>query len=207
MLTVSAFLLVLNSFDSNLVTDKGGETYAGISRIYNPTWLGWKIVDSYKPKFPNNKIPYNYQIPDTALDKLVKDLTYQYYLRSNAGKINNTAIALIVTHLYFNSSDGIKYVIQQAVNLIGGKIKMDNSLGNESITAINSADQNKLYTKIKELYIKYYTNLGNNEPANKAGWLNRVNYVIATADNWLKTNKGPIAIFLLAGALFLIFKK
>ncbi len=36
--------------------DNGGETYNGISRKSNPSWLGWKIVDEQKKKsnFPNN---------------------------------------------------------------------------------------------------------------------------------------------------------
>lgn len=36
--------------------DKGGETYAGISRKANPKWLGWKTIDAAKKKsgFPKN---------------------------------------------------------------------------------------------------------------------------------------------------------
>jgi len=30
--------------------DLGGETYKGISRVYNPSWLGWLIIDSYDKK-------------------------------------------------------------------------------------------------------------------------------------------------------------
>ena len=30
--------------------DKGGETYRGIARKYNPDWAGWKIIDSLKSK-------------------------------------------------------------------------------------------------------------------------------------------------------------
>ena len=35
--------------------DTGGETYKGISRVFNPSWAGWKIIDSYKEHidFPN----------------------------------------------------------------------------------------------------------------------------------------------------------
>lgn len=29
-------------------SDKGRETYKGVSRRYHPEWAGWKIVDSYK---------------------------------------------------------------------------------------------------------------------------------------------------------------
>ena len=28
--------------------DAGGETYKGISRVYNPSWIGWQMIDSYK---------------------------------------------------------------------------------------------------------------------------------------------------------------
>jgi lysozyme family protein len=37
-------------------TDKGGETYRGISRRYHPSWSGWSTIDQYKRKsgFPGN---------------------------------------------------------------------------------------------------------------------------------------------------------
>ena len=28
--------------------DVGGETYKGISRVYNPSWKGWGLIDDYK---------------------------------------------------------------------------------------------------------------------------------------------------------------
>lgn len=36
--------------------DSGGETYNGISRVHNPNWDGWRIIDSMKnkPNFPSN---------------------------------------------------------------------------------------------------------------------------------------------------------
>ena len=35
--------------------DAGGETYKGISRVYNPSWYGWSIIDEVRIKmgFPN----------------------------------------------------------------------------------------------------------------------------------------------------------
>lgn len=30
---------------SNVPADRGGETYAGITRLYNPEWRGWAIID------------------------------------------------------------------------------------------------------------------------------------------------------------------
>jgi len=36
--------------------DAGGETYKGISRVYNPSWSGWKVIDAKKSElgFPKN---------------------------------------------------------------------------------------------------------------------------------------------------------
>ena len=33
---------------SNDEADRGGETFAGIARVYHENWLGWKIIDQYK---------------------------------------------------------------------------------------------------------------------------------------------------------------
>lgn len=36
--------------------DRGGETYAGISRVSWPSWQGWAIVDAHKPLKHGGKI-------------------------------------------------------------------------------------------------------------------------------------------------------
>jgi lysozyme family protein len=42
---------------SNDAHDAGGETYRGISRVHNPFWSGWIILDRYKKT--NMPIPFN----------------------------------------------------------------------------------------------------------------------------------------------------
>lgn len=41
---------------SNHPDDRGGETYKGISRVYEPSWYGWNIIDDQRdvPGFPEN---------------------------------------------------------------------------------------------------------------------------------------------------------
>ena len=36
--------------------DVGGETYKGVSRVYNPSWIGWGVIDNLKggDNFPKN---------------------------------------------------------------------------------------------------------------------------------------------------------
>lgn len=36
--------------------DAGGETYLGISRKYNPKWVGWEIIDDVKKKHGTKNI-------------------------------------------------------------------------------------------------------------------------------------------------------
>lgn len=33
---------------ANVVGDKGGETYMGISRVYWPSWAGWPVIDDWR---------------------------------------------------------------------------------------------------------------------------------------------------------------
>ncbi len=41
---------------SNVPGDRGGETYVGISRVENPAWNGWALVDKHRcdPTFPKS---------------------------------------------------------------------------------------------------------------------------------------------------------
>lgn len=53
-----AFVLINNDEGgySNNPDDRGGETYAGISRKFNPSWDGWHLIDAikimYEPRDP-----------------------------------------------------------------------------------------------------------------------------------------------------------
>jgi lysozyme family protein len=38
---------------ANVVGDKGGETYMGISRVYWPSWPGWPVIDDWRAERVN----------------------------------------------------------------------------------------------------------------------------------------------------------
>lgn len=56
--------------------DRGGETYNGISRVNNPKWRGWVIIDAQKKK-PN--FPQNLSEVKTELGKLETSLYKSNY--------------------------------------------------------------------------------------------------------------------------------
>lgn len=47
--------------------DSGGETWSGISRVFNPKWLGWKILDTILNK-KNNQVINNPELEELKLD-------------------------------------------------------------------------------------------------------------------------------------------
>lgn len=57
--------------------DKGGETYKGISRKYNPDWKGWRIIDNTKKEHPKDFKGYLNRNPE--LEKAVYDLYKDKY--------------------------------------------------------------------------------------------------------------------------------
>lgn len=57
--------------------DKGGETYKGISRKYNPDWKGWHIIDNTKKEHPKDFKGYLNRNPE--LEKAVYDLYKDKY--------------------------------------------------------------------------------------------------------------------------------
>lgn len=54
---------------ANVKGDRGGETYAGITRKYFPKWAGWKIVDDYKRKYG---IKHGQRLKNVKLEELIK---------------------------------------------------------------------------------------------------------------------------------------
>lgn len=52
--------------------DTGGETYRGITRKYNPTWLGWVMIDNYKKQYGVNTTVFRSKLDnDIQLQKHV----------------------------------------------------------------------------------------------------------------------------------------
>ena len=68
--------VMINEGDYSMdLDDIGGETYKGISKRYNPSWGGWKLINKFytKPNFPKN-LNFN-----TELQSLVRIFYRQHY--------------------------------------------------------------------------------------------------------------------------------
>ena len=66
--------------------DNGGETWKGVTRKFEPNWIGWHIIDMHKglPNFPHNLYA------SSELEKAVEDVFRKNYWNPIRGdEINN----------------------------------------------------------------------------------------------------------------------
>jgi lysozyme family protein len=123
-------------------TDRGGETYRGISRKWFPKWDGWKIIELRKelPNFPANLRE------DPALHKLVEEFYYEEFIKSiNLHLINDGDIVKEVFDSGVNcGKETACQWLQEAFNLcnqseqLGPDLTVDGQLGPKTAAAINN---------------------------------------------------------------------
>lgn len=126
-----------------IIGDKGGETYLGIARNFNPEWDGWAIIDEYKAK---NGVPkWNSTIPDDRLPELAKALTkVKYWDALKCDLYASQSVAEYVMDFGYNS--GIKTAAKALQRVIG--VADDGQIGNKTLSALNAADQKAVFDKL-----------------------------------------------------------
>lgn len=111
--------------------DSGKETYKGISRVANPNWPGWSIVDAYKKKsnFPKNLDS------DKKLQQLVKDCYKNNYWNPVWGdKIKNQKVANDIYDTAVNM--GVAMSIKLSQRQFG--FKETGKMSNQLLNKLNS---------------------------------------------------------------------
>lgn len=148
---------------NNVKNDRGGETYCGIARKFHPDWVGWKIIDQYKP------LRHNQKIDSTELQSHVKQFYYyNFWLPIQGDFITEQNIANFIYDWHVNSGAAGLKAVQKALNL-----KPDGDIGKLSLAAINNTDLHPL----KQARIAFVHDIVRRKPAQAkflAGWLNRI---------------------------------
>ena len=162
---------------SKIKEDKGGETYCGISKVYNPEWLGWKIINNitnkYKDVFKINEMIKNNPVIREEVENFYYD---NYWEKNNLEDLENQKLANFVFDFCVNSGQAIM-IIQRVL-----KIKDDNICGKETIKALNEFVDKKGDAGINELVnarIEYVTKLAGFDTFGK-GWINRIKRYLIT---------------------------
>lgn len=173
---------------SNDPIDNGGETYNGISRVNEPEWLGWPIIDKAKKEsnFPANL--KNYQL---ELIPLQQDIYKKKYWDIFWGdQIPNQFIANEIFDSGVNRGirTAIKY-LQRSLNIANRNqrlypdISVDGKFGHNTLTTLNkflSIDKPELLYKIMNIMqgADYISIMENNPSQEKwIGWFSRIQFI------------------------------
>jgi lysozyme family protein len=154
----------------NNPNDKGGETYAGIARRFNPDWQGWDFIDFKKRTTPKS-VSTNAYFKD--IDYLVLEFYRNLWNRNRLSEINSQDVANIFFDFIVNSGTR---AIKKVQTLLG--ITSDGKIGNQTISAVNNANPAKLNNDIKKLRETFYKKIVMRDPTQKVfaeGWANRIN--------------------------------
>lgn len=153
---------------ANIAADKGGETYAGITRKNFPSWSGWSVIDAKKK---SSVIRNNQKFPE--LNFAVTAFYEDMWNKNNFGAIVSQDVANIIFDFYVNSGNSAIKTVQRLVG-----VSTDGSLGNMTLEAINKRNPATLNDSIKKARIEFYNNIVKKNPSQQVflkGWLKRIN--------------------------------
>lgn len=167
--------------------DKGGETVAGVSRVFHPGWEGWPLVDQLKgqPNFPRNLSA------DLRLDGMISS----FYRREFWDKLHcddmpdhSVALELFDTGVNMSQARAGMY-LQQALNLLNNNGKLfsditeDGVIGPATLSALgfylaqSRGNVPRLLTVMNVLQGAFYVERMRTEKSQEKhlGWFDRVN--------------------------------
>ena len=145
---------------SNRTTDRGGETYAGVSRKNWPNWAGWGIIDKSKP------LKQGQFIKNKRLDGLVEVFYYEnFWKRTRGDQIQNQEIANFLFDWLVNSG---YHSVKALQRLVG--VSDDGVMGPQTVTAVNATVPDELLTKYKAARLKFLKDIITRDPSQEANW-------------------------------------
>jgi len=142
--------------------DKGGETYAGITRKYNPDWYGWKYINEYKKK---GDIVWNTHIPE--LDYWVLDYYLTIWVKEQFYVLKDQEVANNTLDIRINSpSTGVR-IIQRTINQAGISIPITDKLDSLTIHSINHINDSIYLSILRQKRLIFYENIAKRDPSQK----------------------------------------
>lgn len=140
--------------------DRGGMTYAGISRKYNPDWAGWVLIDAGN-------------LDVVKLSDLVGDFYVEkYWDRIWGNEIDSQEIANVLFDFAVNA--GVRTAVRLAQQVLN--ILADGVVGKQTVAAFNSVGSGEFVANYALAKIARYAAIVNRDRSQKKfllGWVNR----------------------------------
>ena len=171
---------------ANDLTDKGGETYAGISRKFHPEWNGWGIIDAKKYIENFELILKN----DEQLQNLTKEFYKNEFWDMFAGDSLNPFVAaeMFDQGVNFGTSICIEH-LQRTINLLNKNatlypdVEVDGGFGKQTFTGYKNCVAHNPVSMIVNVLngyqVKRYIEImeANTSQEKYIGWFNRVQII------------------------------
>lgn len=140
---------------SKIDGDKGGWTFAGISRVFWPYWPGWALLDAGE------------SWTSLRLAGLVQNFYFEKFWMKINGENLPPRIAQQVFDMAVNSGpDDAAMCLQCAL----GMVKVDGDIGPKTCGAVRMADQVRLAMRFNAQRARHYAKSRPLQP----GWFNRL---------------------------------
>lgn len=155
--------------------DRGGMTWAGISRRWWPDWVGWIFIDAYRD---------NPDVPLHSIDTLRRN-TRDFYYRNfwnplRLEEVKDTRISFtIFSCAVLSSKRTATRLAQSAV-----KVTVDGVIGPQTINALNAIDSELFDLRLFATRVRRYIEISDDpaQSGNLRGWINRA--LDGLADGW-----------------------
>lgn len=156
---------------SNDPTDRGGETYRGISRKNFPRWEGWITIDNLKfvkLSFDNN-------------EQLQNDVE-TFYQREFWNRIRGDELGDPLAREMFDCA--VNHGVSRAVKFLQRSIgiEADGGFGPKTLEAVKKADEDVMVVDIKQRRREFYQQIVSNDPSQARflkGWMRRADESVA----------------------------
>ena len=138
--------------------DRGGQTFAGISRRAHPNWRGWPIIDSG--------------------GRLSRNIVESFYRQNYWDRISGDDIhSQDVAEMLMSSAvlSGRRRAVKMAQMVV--ETKPDGAMGPKTMGAINQMGQDLFEARFSLMRINRYRRIVNNDRSQGKfllGWMNRV---------------------------------
>jgi lysozyme family protein len=206
----SDFLPILKRSEggyANVAADRGGETYAGITRKNYPTWAGWSIVTAAKPK--QGQIIVNPQLEALVSDFYKKNFWDVLQCDKFSKYVGMNLCDFAINSGVNTAAKSFQQVINSLLPNGATTLVVDGKIGALTITAANKLNQQKLNDALLAYRKQFYQTIVNNNPTQKQflrSWLNRLTNFTFVEDLKKKVNLNYVYIGIAIIAILLVLK-
>ena len=154
---------------ANHPKDRGGETYAGITRKYHPSWIGWQYIDKQPhPIKTNTKFP-------KLEGYVITFYTKEYWNRLHCNDLEQSLANQLFDYAVNSGKGRAVKDLQSILNNLGESLKVDGAIGPNTIAAIKRHKQADLAKQLHSRRTSFLVKESKNQPVFAKTWSNRIN--------------------------------